>query len=128
MVGPSQPIVAMVGDDIILPCNLEPVMNASGMRLEWVRPDLSPGFIYVRANSQEYVVHKQPSYRGRTSVFIDKLKLGDVSLKLSKVKPSDEGTYICLVPSLGRAAFIELVVGKWIYTYMIYDLSFSNMI
>lgn len=112
VIGPSRPIVATVGDDIMLPCHLEPAVNASDMRLEWARPDLSPGFVHVRANGQEYVAHKQPSYRGRTSVSVHNLKHGDVSLKLSEVKVSDEGTYRCLVPSLGRAAFIKLVVGK----------------
>ncbi|XP_075948403.1 butyrophilin subfamily 1 member A1-like [Anarhichas minor] len=109
VIGPSQQILATVGDDVILPCRLEPAMNVSGMRLEWARPDLSPGFIHVRANRQEYVAHKQPSFRGRT--FINKLQHGDVSLKLSKVRVSDEGTYRCLVPSLGPPAFIMLVVG-----------------
>ncbi|XP_042257760.1 butyrophilin subfamily 2 member A2-like isoform X2 [Thunnus maccoyii] len=111
VIGPSQPIVATVGDDIILPCHLEPAINASDLRLEWVRPDLSPGFVHVRANSQESVVDKQPSYRGRTSLLTDKLKDGDISLRLSEVKPSDEGTYRCLAPTLGRAAFIKLIVG-----------------
>lgn len=111
VIGPSQPIVAIIGDDIILPCHLEPAMNATAMRLEWARPDLSPGFIHVRADNQEYVAHKQPSYAGRTSVFINRLQHGDVSLKLSKVRVSDEGTYRCLLPSLGRASFIKLVVG-----------------
>ncbi|KAK9525097.1 hypothetical protein VZT92_017434 [Zoarces viviparus] len=111
VIGPSQPILATVGDDVILPCRLEPAMNASDIRLEWARPDLSPGFIHVRANRQEYVAHKQPSFRGRTSVSINKLQHGDVSLKLSKVRVSDEGTYRCLVPSLGPPAVIKLVVG-----------------
>ncbi|XP_068569243.1 butyrophilin subfamily 1 member A1-like [Cebidichthys violaceus] len=111
VIGPSQPILATVGGDVILPCRLEPAMNASDMRLEWARPDLSPGYIHVRANRQEYVAHKQPSFRGRTSVFINKLQHGDVSLKLSEVRVSDEGTYRCLVPSLGPPTLIKLVVG-----------------
>ncbi|XP_037615098.1 butyrophilin subfamily 1 member A1-like [Sebastes umbrosus] len=110
LIGSSQPIVATVGDDIILPCHLEPATDASDMRLEWARPDLSPGFIHVMAAGREHVDDKQPSYRGRTSIFVDKLKHGDVSLNLSEVKVSDEGTYRCLAPSLGRATFIKLVV------------------
>lgn len=112
VVGRSQPIVATVGADIILPCHLEPAVNASGMRLEWARPDLSPGFIHVRDNGQEYLRYKQPSYRGRTSLSINQLEHGDVSLNLSKVKVSDEGTYRCLVPKLGTPAYIKLIVGK----------------
>ncbi|XP_059211318.1 butyrophilin-like protein 10 [Centropristis striata] len=109
--GPSRPIVATVGDDTIIPCHLEPAVNASGMRLEWARPDLSPGIVHVRANGQEYAAHQQPSYRGRTSVSISNLQHGDLSLKLSKVKVSDEGLYRCLVPRLGLAVYIQLVVG-----------------
>ncbi|KAL7375585.1 hypothetical protein ABVT39_020282 [Epinephelus coioides] len=111
VVGPSQPIWATIGDDIILPCHLEPAKDASDMKLEWARPDLNPRFIHVRANRQEYKIHKQPSYKGRTSVSNDKLKHGDVSLTLSKVKVSDEGMYRCLIPSLNQAAFIQLIVG-----------------
>ncbi|XP_027143598.1 butyrophilin subfamily 1 member A1 [Larimichthys crocea] len=111
VIGPSQPIVAILGEDIILPCRLEPPRNASGMVVEWARPDLSPGYVYVRRNSKEHVAHKQPSYRGRTSVSINKLEVGDASMKLSEVTRPDEGTYRCLFPQLGQYAFVELVVG-----------------
>uniref|UniRef100_A0A3P8U594 Ig-like domain-containing protein n=1 Tax=Amphiprion percula TaxID=161767 RepID=A0A3P8U594_AMPPE len=62
------------------------------------------------ANSREYVLDKQLSYRGRTSLFTNKLQLGDISLKLFYVTLSDEGIYRCLVPQLGREAFVKLVV------------------
>ncbi|XP_044040237.1 butyrophilin subfamily 1 member A1-like [Siniperca chuatsi] len=110
VVGPSQPIVATVGDDIILPCNLEPAINASDMTVEWARPDLDPRFVYVRRDGVELESKKRPSYKGRTSLSIDKLKLGDISLKLSKVKLSDEGRYRCFIPALGDS-LVELVVG-----------------
>ncbi|XP_071315737.1 butyrophilin subfamily 2 member A1-like [Trachinotus anak] len=111
VVGPSQPVVSILGDDITLPCHLKPAVNALDLRLEWARPDLSPGFVHVWANGQERVADKQPSYEGRTSLSPDGLEHGDVSLTLSRVKLSDEGTYRCLVPSLGQATFIKLVVG-----------------
>uniref|UniRef100_UPI003AAD3EAC uncharacterized protein n=1 Tax=Centroberyx gerrardi TaxID=166262 RepID=UPI003AAD3EAC len=105
------PIVAVVGDDIILPCHLEPAMDVVAMTLEWARPDLDPRFVHVWRDGQELVSYKHPSYMGRTSLFIDKLKHGDISLKLSKVKLSDEGRYRCFIPSLGRDSITELVVG-----------------
>lgn len=91
-------------------------MDASDMVVEWGRPDLIPGFIHVWRNNKEILDVKQPSYVGRTSLFINKVKHGDVSLKISKVKLSDEGTYQCLIPSLGQVSFVRLIVGKWIYT------------
>ncbi|XP_071379917.1 butyrophilin subfamily 3 member A2-like [Centroberyx affinis] len=81
------------------------------MTLEWARPDLNLGFVHVRRYGQELQLSKHPSYVGRTSLFIDKLKHGDISLKLSKVKLSDEGKYRCFLPSLDRESIVELVVG-----------------
>uniref|UniRef100_UPI003AAC6730 butyrophilin subfamily 3 member A2-like n=1 Tax=Centroberyx gerrardi TaxID=166262 RepID=UPI003AAC6730 len=111
VIGPTQPIVAIVGDDIILPCCLEPATDAVAMTLEWARPDLNPRFVHLWRDSQELELSKHPSYEGRTSLFIDKLKHGDISLKLSKVKLSDEGRYRCFIPSLGRDSIVQLVVG-----------------
>uniref|UniRef100_A0A4W6EJ82 Ig-like domain-containing protein n=1 Tax=Lates calcarifer TaxID=8187 RepID=A0A4W6EJ82_LATCA len=92
LIGSSQPIVATVGDDIILPCHLDPAVDAAPMTLEWTRPDLKPNFVHVRRGGQD-LVDKHPSYAGRTSLFINELKHGNISLKLFKVKLSDGGTY-----------------------------------
>uniref|UniRef100_A0A3Q1K7B7 Ig-like domain-containing protein n=1 Tax=Anabas testudineus TaxID=64144 RepID=A0A3Q1K7B7_ANATE len=61
--------------------------------------------------AQELVNTKHPSYKGRTSLFTDERKHGNISLKLSKVKPADEGKYQCYVPKLNEASLVELVVG-----------------
>uniref|UniRef100_UPI003AB08C14 butyrophilin subfamily 1 member A1-like n=1 Tax=Centroberyx gerrardi TaxID=166262 RepID=UPI003AB08C14 len=111
VIGPPQPIVAILGDDIILPCHLEPAMDAVAMTLEWTRPDLNPIFVHLWRDGRELLINKNPSYMGRTSLFINKLKHGDISLKLSKVKLSDEGKYRCFIPTLGRDSIVQLVVG-----------------
>eukprot|EP00064_Thunnus_orientalis_P024012 superscaffoldBa00009729_g24281 len=98
----------MIGDDTTLPCHVEP---AFGEMLEWSRPDLNPRFVHVWRSGEDYLPDQNPSYRGRTSVSIDSLKQGDVSLKLSKVKLSDEGTYRCFIPELNTESSIQLVVG-----------------
>uniref|UniRef100_A0A667YU92 Ig-like domain-containing protein n=1 Tax=Myripristis murdjan TaxID=586833 RepID=A0A667YU92_9TELE len=112
LIGPAQPIVAILGGRIFLPSHLEPAVDAFGRTVEWTRPDLEPRFVHVwRRDGVEVVSRKHPSYKGRTSLSLDKLKNGDVSLKLSKVKLSDEGKYRCFIPSLGRESIVELVVG-----------------
>nr|XP_029131435.1 butyrophilin subfamily 3 member A2-like isoform X2 [Labrus bergylta]XP_029131436.1 butyrophilin subfamily 3 member A2-like isoform X2 [Labrus bergylta]XP_029131437.1 butyrophilin subfamily 3 member A2-like isoform X2 [Labrus bergylta] len=109
---PSQPVVSLVGEDVILPCHLDPVMNAFDMTVEWARPDLNPRFVLVWLHGQELKTKKHPSFSGRTSVFIDELEKGNISLKLSKVKVSDEGGYKCFMPTLSKTSTVQLVVGS----------------
>ncbi|XP_051799888.1 butyrophilin subfamily 3 member A3-like [Acanthochromis polyacanthus] len=111
VVGPSQPVLAMVGDDVLLSCRLEPAVDASDMSIEWSREDLDPSYVYVWWDKEELESSKHPDYKGRTSLLFNKLEFGDVSLKLSKVKLSDEGKYRCFIPTLGRGSTVELVVG-----------------
>ncbi|XP_039677314.1 butyrophilin subfamily 3 member A2-like isoform X2 [Perca fluviatilis] len=111
LIGPSQPIVATVGDDVILPCSLEPTEDVAAKTLEWTRSDLNPIFVLVWRAGQDYVQIKHPSFKGRTWLFPDELKHGNISLKLSKVKPSDAGRYKCYIPKLNTEYFVDLVVG-----------------
>uniref|UniRef100_A0A668S355 Ig-like domain-containing protein n=1 Tax=Oreochromis aureus TaxID=47969 RepID=A0A668S355_OREAU len=112
LVGPSQAVTVMVGDDIILPCHLKPASDASAMTFEWARPDLKPRFVHVWHEGQDLHVNQHSSFKGRTSVDITKLKHGDISLKLSKVKHSDRGIYRCYFPDLDKETTAQLVVGS----------------
>ncbi|XP_067380155.1 butyrophilin-like protein 2 isoform X2 [Channa argus] len=109
--GPPEPIKVMVGDDTVLPCHLEPPMDAVQMTIEWGRPDLNPRFAYVWHNGQELLGDQNIAYKGRTALSVSKLKQGDVSLRLSKVKVSDNGSYRCYIPRQSKEYFVELVVG-----------------
>uniref|UniRef100_A0A3Q4G3X4 Ig-like domain-containing protein n=1 Tax=Neolamprologus brichardi TaxID=32507 RepID=A0A3Q4G3X4_NEOBR len=107
VIGPNQPVAATVGDDIILPCYLYPTMDASDMTMEWSRPDLDLRLVHVWPERPEL---QNPSYKGRTSLFINEMKNGEISLKISRVKPSDEGKYRCFVPDLRKDSNVQLVV------------------
>lgn len=89
------------------------------MTFEWARPDLNPRFVNVWHEHQNLHVNQHPSYKGRTSVSVNQLKQGDVSLKLSKVKLSDSGTYRCYFPDLDKDSTVQLVVGKQIIIIII---------
>lgn len=88
---PSQLLIAVAGDDIVLPCQLEPPVDAAQMTIEWGKPDLNPRFVLVWHNGQELQTDQNTAYKGRVSLSTDRLKRGDVSLKLTKVKISDGG-------------------------------------
>ncbi|KAF1380938.1 hypothetical protein PFLUV_G00169260 [Perca fluviatilis] len=108
--GQTQSIVALVGNDITLPCHVKPAMDAGNQMLEWARPDLKPRFVHVRRFGDDRLLDQNPSYKGRTSVSIDGLKQGDASLTLSRVELSDQGTYRCFIPGLNTESSIQLVV------------------
>ncbi|XP_063757166.1 butyrophilin subfamily 3 member A2-like isoform X2 [Eleginops maclovinus] len=109
LIGSRQPIVANLGSDIILPCYLEPAVNAAGKTLEWTRPDLNPRFVHVMRSGQELKEMKHKNFEGRTSIFTDELKNGNISLKLSNVQLSDQGKYRCFIPELSQQSFVHLV-------------------
>uniref|UniRef100_A0A669BVV9 Butyrophilin subfamily 3 member A2 n=1 Tax=Oreochromis niloticus TaxID=8128 RepID=A0A669BVV9_ORENI len=112
MIGQTKPVVAMIGDDIILPCHLEPAVDAVGLTVDWSRTDLKPRSVYVRREGVELLTEQNPLYTGRTSLSVNKLQCGDVSLKLSTVKLSDAGTYKCLVPKFNAETMVTLAVGS----------------
>ncbi|XP_034533036.1 butyrophilin subfamily 1 member A1-like [Notolabrus celidotus] len=112
VIGSFQPIVANIGDDVILPCHLKPALNAATQTVEWTRQDLEPRFVYLWRSGEELLGDQHPSYVRRTSLFINELKNGNVSLKLSRVKLSDRGTYRCFLPNIDRDANVELLFGS----------------
>ncbi|XP_042338461.1 butyrophilin subfamily 3 member A2-like, partial [Plectropomus leopardus] len=123
--GPSKTRVTLVGKDIILPCHLEPALDAVSKSVEWGRLDLEPRFVHVWHESQNILVNQNPSYRGRTSMSAEKLKHGDLSLTLSAVKHSDNGKYRCYFPSQDEESIVELVVGS-VSSPLIADVSLNS--
>uniref|UniRef100_A0A667Z2B7 Ig-like domain-containing protein n=1 Tax=Myripristis murdjan TaxID=586833 RepID=A0A667Z2B7_9TELE len=110
LIGPTQPIVAMIGHDVILPCHLDPAEDATAMTVEWARPDLEPRFVHVLRDGLELDEKKYHLYMGRTSLLNNQLKHGDVSLKLATVKLSDEGKYKCFIPTLNSLHAVAVVL------------------
>uniref|UniRef100_A0A3Q2D333 Ig-like domain-containing protein n=1 Tax=Cyprinodon variegatus TaxID=28743 RepID=A0A3Q2D333_CYPVA len=106
----SKSVTAMVGENVILPCHLEPPKDASQMTVEWGRPDLKPRFVFVNLDGHEYSADQNEAYKGRSSIIPDNLKNGDISLRLSAVRHSDNGKYRCYLPKLKKENFVNLVV------------------
>ncbi|XP_054912276.1 uncharacterized protein LOC129376714 [Poeciliopsis prolifica] len=91
------PIHAKVGDDVILPCHLEPPFDVTKLTIEWRFKD---EIIHVHRSQTKDDEASDPKYINRTFMFPDEFKKGNISLKLTKVTKEDEGNYICFVPKL----------------------------
>ncbi|XP_073669892.1 butyrophilin subfamily 1 member A1-like isoform X2 [Paramisgurnus dabryanus] len=99
VVGPVAPLLAVSGEDVILPCSLKPNISAVNMRVEWFRVDLKDSVVHLYEDHEDKNTKQLQSYRGRTEVFKDELQTGNTSLKLSRVQISDEGLYKCFIQS-----------------------------
>ncbi|XP_038816751.1 butyrophilin subfamily 2 member A1-like [Salvelinus namaycush] len=99
VLGPTDPIVAVAGDDIILPCYLKPNIGAVDMTVDWLNLDFLDGRVYRYQNHRIIRDDQIPSYIGRTSLFKEELWRGNTSLKLTRVQGTDEGRYRCLIQS-----------------------------
>nr|XP_014269419.2 myelin-oligodendrocyte glycoprotein [Maylandia zebra] len=122
VIGSNLPIVAAPGDDVILPCHLEPTFDVQGLTVEWSKPDLKPDpsdrlsrveYVHLYRDRKEVPDMKMASYFRRTELFMDDMKHGNISLKILNVSEEDNGRYRCFIPKLQsrvKAAVVELVV------------------
>ncbi|XP_032439749.1 sodium channel subunit beta-4-like isoform X2 [Xiphophorus hellerii] len=97
VVGGHDLIHAKVGDDVILPCHLEPPFDMNSLTIEW---RFQGQIIHVQRRGAKDDESSDPKYQGRTSMFHDEFKKGNISLRLIKVTKEDEGNYTCFVPKL----------------------------
>uniref|UniRef100_A0A8C7FG80 Ig-like domain-containing protein n=1 Tax=Oncorhynchus kisutch TaxID=8019 RepID=A0A8C7FG80_ONCKI len=114
VVGPPDRVVALAGDDVILPCFLKPSNSAEDMAVEWTGLKLKTRNVHLYRQGRDSNEDQFPSYRGRTSMFHEELKNGIVSLKLTRVTLSDAGSYRCFIPTLTsqvKETTVQLFVG-----------------
>ncbi|XP_059210366.1 butyrophilin subfamily 2 member A1-like [Centropristis striata] len=88
-------ILTAVGHAVTLPCSVT-VSNHQIPSVEWSKKDLKPKpIVFLYRSGCETFEEKNPSFHYRTNLFMNELKNGNVSLRLSDVQLSDSGTYIC---------------------------------
>ncbi|XP_054554114.1 butyrophilin-like protein 2 [Talpa occidentalis] len=94
VIGPSEPIVAELGEDIILPCSLFPIMSAENMEVRWFRSHFSES-VFIYQDRQELNEKLMAQYAGRTSLMGEFLREGEAAVTVHKVQASDNGLYTC---------------------------------
>uniref|UniRef100_A0A3Q3F7U6 Uncharacterized protein n=1 Tax=Kryptolebias marmoratus TaxID=37003 RepID=A0A3Q3F7U6_KRYMA len=91
LIGSSEPIVAAPGDDVILPCRVDPDMDAVEKTVEWSKPDLEVDpsdrqkYVFLYRSQRENRHMMMAAYIERTSLSSEGLKHGDVSLRIRNV-------------------------------------------
>ncbi|ROK47444.1 Myelin-oligodendrocyte glycoprotein [Anabarilius grahami] len=100
VVGSADPVLAVAGEDVILPCSVKPNISVVDMRVEWLRPDLEDSqLVHLYEDHKDRNTDQIQSFRGRTKLNHQELQRGNASLKLSTVRVSDEGRYKCFIES-----------------------------
>ncbi|PKK17202.1 putative LOC102088036 [Columba livia] len=96
VVGPGRPLPAAVGSDVVLPCRLSPKNDARPLEIRWIRHQFSETVHHYRAGEDQYG-EQLLDYKGRTKLVRDGLADGDINLRITHVRPSDDGQYVCTV-------------------------------
>ncbi|KAK9978473.1 hypothetical protein ABG768_020224 [Culter alburnus] len=100
VVGPADPVFAVAGEDVILPCSVKPNISVVDMRVEWSRSDRKDSqLVHLYEDHEDRNTDQIQSYRERTKLIDQELQRGNASLKLSAVRVSDEGRYKCFIES-----------------------------
>lgn len=114
MIGPSQPILVRVGEDIQLTCSLSPKTDAQSMEVRWVRSHRYPA-VYVYMDGDDVAGEQMAEYRGRTALVSDAINEGRLTLQINNARTSDDGKYQCLFEKDGvyQEADLDLkIIGK----------------
>uniref|UniRef100_A0A493T4S2 Ig-like domain-containing protein n=1 Tax=Anas platyrhynchos platyrhynchos TaxID=8840 RepID=A0A493T4S2_ANAPP len=96
VVGPDQPVTATVGQDVVLPCHLSPQRDARSLEVRWIRDKFSETVHHYR-NGEDLYGEQMGAYAGRTELVRDGLSSGRLDLRITGLRPSDDGQYICTV-------------------------------
>ncbi|CAM4655646.1 unnamed protein product, partial [Caretta caretta] len=96
VIGPRDPVTAILGQETVLPCHLSPRMSAANMEVRWFRSAVST-IVHLYRDGKDQYEGQVPEYRGRTELLKAGLTDGNVPLRILNIRPSDEGQYHCFV-------------------------------
>ncbi|NXY58830.1 VTCN1 inhibitor, partial [Callaeas wilsoni] len=84
---------AFVGETVVLPCTTTAPGELTKSRLYW---QIGTKIVHFFQNGQDSLKAQDKHFRGRTSLFLDQMKHGNLSLKISNVQLLDNAEYTCI--------------------------------
>ncbi|KAG6923117.1 butyrophilin subfamily 2 member A1 [Chelydra serpentina] len=96
VIGPHNPVTAILGQEAVLPCHLSPRMSAANMVVRWLRSEFE-SFVHLYRDGKDQYDEQMPEYQGRTELLKAGLTDGNVPLRILNIRRSDEGEYRCFV-------------------------------
>ncbi|CAJ1085821.1 butyrophilin subfamily 3 member A2-like isoform X1 [Xyrichtys novacula] len=108
----AKTVVASVGGAVILPCHIS--VSDDLPTVEWLKEGLVPNTVFLYRQGCEIHVEKNQAFWYRSSLIMSELKNGNISLRISPVRLSDEGRYKCMTirkTDPQTSATVDLIVG-----------------
>ncbi|XP_027544852.1 V-set domain containing T-cell activation inhibitor 1-like isoform X2 [Neopelma chrysocephalum] len=86
---------AFVGETVVLPCTITPPgeLIFSKSMLYW---QIDQKIVHFFQKGQDSPRFQDKRFHGRTSLFLDQMKHGNLSLKISNVQLQDNAEYTCI--------------------------------
>ncbi|NXL71809.1 VTCN1 inhibitor, partial [Leptocoma aspasia] len=86
---------AFVGETVVLPCTTTPPgeLGLSKSMLYW---QIGTKLVHFFHNGQDSWEGQDEKFHGRTSLFLDQMNHGNLSLKISNVQLWDDAEYSCI--------------------------------
>ncbi|XP_015734041.1 uncharacterized protein LOC107321542 isoform X4 [Coturnix japonica] len=94
VVAPNLHVTAIVGQDVVLCCQLSPCKDAWSSEIRWIQ-HRSAGLLHHYRNGLD--LEQMEEYKGRTELLRDGLTNGNLDLRITAVSSADSGSYICAV-------------------------------
>ncbi|XP_038412333.1 putative butyrophilin-like protein 10 isoform X1 [Canis lupus baileyi] len=91
---PDKPLLAVVGEEVDLPCHLSLNISAEDMELRWYRDQPSPA-MHLHKNGIDVQDEQMAEYQGRTTFLSTRLAQGQAAVRIHNVTALDNGTFHC---------------------------------
>ncbi|KAL7876950.1 hypothetical protein SRHO_G00035930, partial [Serrasalmus rhombeus] len=105
--GPSGPLVAQLGDTVLLPCFSQIHLPLEGLQVEWRKADSETLVILFQQGEIRPDLQSQ-SFRDRVQLFPDEISKGNFSILLNNVVRNDTGVYRCKVSTTQESSETEV--------------------